>query len=446
MSPSSGNTNNETPLTLHSLPKAIIHVDCDAFFASVEQAMNPELKGKPVITGKERGIASAMSYEAKRRGVVRGMRLFEIKKICPDAVILPSDYETYSLFSKRFYGILRRFTPDVEEYSIDEAFAELSGLRRVYRSSYEEIALKIKETVESELGITVSVGLSLTKSIAKICSKENKPSGFTCVKGHDLHRFLKKLPTDRVCGFGPNSVALLKKNGVHTVYDYVTRPELFAKRLFGKVGIELWRELRGEAVYPLVTGANKADQASLSKTKTFTPASNDKDFVRAQLLRNIESAFIKLRRHRLRAKTISIFLIDREFRGSGLCADLSRSTASTHEAVETAAKLFERVFDPALRYRKTGVVLNDLEIEKETQYDLFEDTCHIKALREISRVIDEVNLVYGKHALHLGSTDCLNKFNQHLGDRGDLASRKNNLLKGENFRQRIRIPLWNVKV
>src|SRR3989338_5565262 len=258
-----------------------------------------------------------MSYEAKRRGVVRGMRLFEIKKICPDAVILPSDYETYSLFSKRFYGILRRFTPDVEEYSIDEAFAELSGLRRVYRSSYEDIALKIKATVESELGITVSVGLSLTKSLAKICSKENKPSGFTCVQGHEIHDFLKKIPTERVCGFGPNSVALLKKNGVRTVHDFLMRPLLFAKKLFGKVGVELWHELRGEAVYPIQT-APKDGQASLSKTKTFTPASDDKDFVRAQLLRNLESAFIKLRRHHLRAKTLSIFLVNHEFRGRGL--------------------------------------------------------------------------------------------------------------------------------
>ncbi len=444
--PSFGNTNNETPLTLHSLPKAIIHVDCDAFFASVEQAMNPELRGKPVITGKERGIASAMSYEAKRKGVVRGMRLSEIKKICPDAVILPSDYETYSLFSKRFYGILRRFTPDVEEYSIDEAFAELSGLRRVYRTSYEDIALKIKGTVESELGITVSVGLSLTKSLAKICSKESKPSGFTCVKGYDLHHYLKRLPTDRVCGFGPNSVALLKKNGVHTIYDYVMRPEIFGKKLLGKVGVELWHELRGEAIYPIVTGESKANQVSLSKTKTFTPASNDKDFVRAQLLRNVESAFIKLRRHRLRAKTISIFLVNHEFRGGGLCADLSRSTASTHEAIAMASVLFDKTFNALQKYRKTGVVLNDLEIEKETQYDLFEDTCHIKALREISRVIDEVNSVYGKHALHIGSTDCLNKFSQHLGERGDFAARKKNLLKGETFRQRLKLPLWNVTV
>ncbi len=407
--------------------------------------MNPELKGRPVITGKERGIASAMSYEAKRRGVVRGMRLFEVKKICPDAVILPSDYETYSLFSKRFYGILRRFTPDVEEYSIDEAFAELSGLRRVYRTSYEEIALKIKETVESELGITVSIGLSLTKSLAKICSKENKPSGFTCVKGYDLHHYLKKIPTERVCGFGPNSVNLLKKNGINTVYEFISRPEIFAKKLFGKIGKELWHELRGEAVYPINTQP-KDDQASLSKTKTFSPPSNDKEFVRAQLLRNLESAFIRLRRHHLRAKSLTIFLVNHEFRGKGLCAELSRSTASTFEAVEMASKLYEKLFNPSLKYRKTGIILNDLEIEKETQYDLFQDTCHIKALREISKVIDDVNAIYGKHTLHIGATDCLTQFNQHLGDRGDWAPRKKNLLKGETFRQRLKIPLWSVKV
>ena len=443
--PSFENTNNDTPITLHSLPKAIAHIDCDAFFASVEQSLNPKLKGKPVITGKERGIAAAMSYEAKRCGVTRGMRLFEVKKLCPEAIILPNDYEAYSLFSKRFYGILRRFTPDVEEYSIDEAFADLSGLRRIYRTSYEEIALKIKETVERELGITVSVGLSLTKSLAKICSKENKPSGFTCLKGYDLHHFLKKIPTERVCGFGPNSVALLKKNGVNTVYDFIRRPELFAKKLFGKVGLELWHELRGEAIYPIVMG-EKDNQVSLSKTKTFTPPSNDKDFVRAQLLRNLESAFIKLRRHHLRAKTISIFLVNHEFRGTGLCADLTRSTSSTIEAAEMASKLFDKLFNPSLKYRKSGIILNDLEVDNETQYDLFEDVCRIKALREISKVIDEVNSIYGKHSLHLGSTDCLNRFSQHLGERGDFASRKINLLKGETFRQRLKVPLWDVRV
>ena len=114
-------------ISLSSWPQAIMHIDADAFFASCEQAIHPELRGRPVITGKERGIVAAASYEAKARGVSRGVRLSDVKKLCPDAVILPSDYETYSLFSVRMFEILRRFSPDVEEYSIDEAFVDLTG-------------------------------------------------------------------------------------------------------------------------------------------------------------------------------------------------------------------------------------------------------------------------------------------------------------------------------
>lgn len=445
MLPSFADTSSGTPLTLRSLPKAILHIDCDAFFASVEQSLHPELKGRPVVTGKERGIAASMSYEAKRRGVTRGMRLFEIKKICPDCVILPNDYETYSLVSKRLFGILRRFTPDVEEYSIDEAFADISGLRRVYHSSYEAIALDIKETVEKELGLTVSVGLSLTKSLAKICSKENKPAGFTCVKGYDLHHFLKNVPTHKVCGFGPASVALLAKHGVHTVYDYVTRPETFAKKVLGKVGIELWHELRGDAVHGIAVEP-KADLASISKVKTFTPPSNARDFVRAQLLRNVESSFIKLRRHGLRVGVIGVHLLDSEFRSVALEARLSRSTSSTTDAVRFAGELFDQLFDPKKRYRRTGVWLAKLEPDREMQFDLFEDPCRVAATNRISKVIDEVNGIYGKHTLHVGATDGLRLFSQHLGDRGDIAPRKVDRLKGENFRQHLAVPVWELKV
>src|SRR3990170_3829768 len=131
---------NPQPLTIHSWPRAIMHMDADAFFASCEQAVHPELKGRPVITGKERGIVAAASYEARAMGVKGGMRLFEAKKVCPDAVMLPSDYETYSLFSVRMFNILRRFSPDVEEYSIDEAFVDLTGLRRIHHTGYPEIS------------------------------------------------------------------------------------------------------------------------------------------------------------------------------------------------------------------------------------------------------------------------------------------------------------------
>lgn len=124
--------------------RSILHIDGDSFFASCEVAKNPALRGKPVVTGKERGIASSMTYEAKARGVSRAMSLRDILKICPDAIILPSDYETYSLYSKRMYEIVRRYTPEIEEYSIDECFADLTGMRRINNMSYQKMAECIK--------------------------------------------------------------------------------------------------------------------------------------------------------------------------------------------------------------------------------------------------------------------------------------------------------------
>jgi DNA polymerase-4 len=432
-------------LTLNSLPKAIAHIDCDAFFASVEQSLNPDLRGKPVVTGKERGIAAAMSYEAKARGVTRGMRLFEIKKICPECIILPNDYETYSLVSKRLFGIIRRFTPDVEEYSIDEAFADLSGLRRLYKTSYAEIAKLIQKTIGQELGLTVSVGLSLTKSLAKICSKQNKPHGFTCVKGYELHQFLPRIETERVCGFGPASVALLAKQGIYSVWDYVSRPKFVAKKLLGKIGEELWHELRGDVVYVLGEGQAK-HLASISKVKTFTPPSNNKAFVKAQLLRNVESAFMKLRRHHLRVGVISIFIRDKDYRGYGKQAELTRPTSATLEVVRITHELFEKIFNPQVYYRQSGIHLTYLDSNHERQYELFEDNCHIQKLNDISKCLDEINLIHGKHSVYLGATHALNQFQQHLGDRGDVSKRKQTLLKGETKRHRLNIPLWDLRV
>ncbi len=233
-------------ITLHSWPRAIAHVDADAFFASVEQALHPEFRGKPVITGAERGIVAAASYEAKARGVKRGVPLSEVTRICPECILLPSDYETYSLFSKRMFSILRRFSPQVEEYSIDEAFVDLTGTRRVHRAGYAEIGRAMAEAVERELGITVSVGVSLSKSLAKLCSKFRKPKGLTAVRGRHIHILLGRTPLEKVWGFGPNTVALLEKHGLKSALDFVERSEEFAERVLGKVGVDLWNELRGE--------------------------------------------------------------------------------------------------------------------------------------------------------------------------------------------------------
>src|SRR3989344_6114392 len=206
-----------------SFPRAILRVDGDSFFASCEVAKNPSLRGKPVITGKERGIVSACTYEAKRRGIKRGMVLGEVRKICPEAIILASDYETYSLFSNRMYAIVRRYTPAVEEYSIDECFADLTGLRRTLGMPYPQMVERIKQDLELELGMTFSLGLSATKVLAKIGSKWEKPAGLTVIPLKDAQAFLEKTLIGAVWGIGPNTAAHLQKFGIRTAYDFARR-------------------------------------------------------------------------------------------------------------------------------------------------------------------------------------------------------------------------------
>ena len=250
---------------LHSWPRAIVHIDGDAFFTSCEEAIHPELRGKALITGGERGIVACASYAAKRIGIKRGVPLSEARKICPGLIILPSDYETYSLFSRRMFAIMRRFTPDVEEYSIDEAFSDITGMRRVLRLSYEDIVLQMKKEIERELGITVSVGLSITKVLAKVASKHQKPAGMTVIKGRDIAQYLANLPVEKVWGIGPATTNYLAKMGIRTALAFAQLPEKTVRQKFTKPGVEIWQELRGDSAYP-VTSAEKSSYASISKT------------------------------------------------------------------------------------------------------------------------------------------------------------------------------------
>lgn len=422
--------------------KAICHVDCDAFFASCEAARDPKLKGLPVATGKERGIVSCPSYEAKAMGVARGMMLGEAKKICPELITLPSDYELYSIYSNRIFTIIRSFTPEVEEYSIDEAFCDLTGLRRIYRMSYPDIAHKIKKTIQDDLNITVSVGLSSTKTLAKLASKENKPDGFMAVRILRLNEFLKNMPLERVCGFGPNTVGLLNKCGIKTVLEYINRPKAFARGLLGKIGEELWMELRGIAVYKIIT-QRKDKYLTISKTKTFSPPSQKKEFVKAQLMRNLESAMIKLRRHNLSTRNLTVYLKKADFDSCGAEGRLTRHSSSTLDFTKLCGLLFEETFKEGDTYRATGVILADIEGEGIDSRDLFDDPIMVERLRKISAAADKINEQYGKHALHIASSNAVTQKGSH--PRNCLASRKTELLKGENFRQRLDIPLLNLK-
>jgi DNA polymerase-4 len=436
---------NNQPLTVCSWPRAILHLDADAFFASCEQAIHPELKGKPVITGKERGIVAAASYEAKKAGIKRGMRLFEVKKVCPDAVILPSDYETYSLFSLRMFEILRRFSPDVEEYSIDEAFVDLTGLRRSFHGPYGMIAGQMQETIETELGITVSVGVSLSKVLAKIGSKNRKPHGLTIIPGRDIHLYLAKLPVESVWGIGPNTAAFLRKFGISTALHFARKDELFITKHLSKPYHEIWHELNGRSVYPVITESKDSYQ-SISKAKTFTPPSGDETFIFAQLSKNMENACIKARRYRLATTRLILFLRTREFRDTGIEMRLTSPSAYPSELFGLLKEGFSHIYRPSDFYRQTGVVLAGLVPEDTIQHTLFDDPARIEKMAKVYSAVDQLSEKFGKYTVHHAASLPTKLQVQHEGDRGDVPQRKTELFKGENKRQRLGLPVLNIKV
>ena len=432
-------------IAIGSYPRAVIHIDADAFFAAVEQARRPELKGRPVITGKERNIVASMSYEAKARGVERAMRLSEVRKLCPDAVFLPSDYETYSLLSQRFFDIVRKYTPDVEEYGIDECFADITGMRRPLRMSYPRIAQAVREELDASFGLTFSVGLAPNKTIAKIASKWNKPSGLTSIPGRDIPRFLEGMPVEKVWGIGPQTTAFLRKLGISTALQFALKGEDWVRERFSKPFQETWRELNGEFVIGLETEARDS-YASIQKVKTFTPPSSDREFVFAQLSKNVENATMKARRYNLAAGRAVCFLKTQDFRGGGVEVSFSPPTAFPHQVLAAMGPAFQRLFDPKKLYRSTGVVLFKLSEDVIEQLDLFGVTAQIEKVGRVYEAVDGVRLKYGKHTLFLGSSFQAHRFGQHLGERGDAPERKGDLFKGETARKRIGIPTFNVDV
>ena len=427
---------------LHSWPRAIVHIDGDAFFTSCEEAIHPELRGKALITGGERGIVACASYAAKRIGIKRGVPLSEARKICPGLIILPSDYETYSLFSRRMFAIMRRFTPDVEEYSIDEAFSDITGMRRVLRLSYEDIVLQMKKEIERELGITVSVGLSITKVLAKVASKHQKPAGMTVIKGRDIAQYLANLPVEKVWGIGPATTNYLAKMGIRTALAFAQLPEKTVRQKFTKPGVEIWQELRGDSAYP-VTSAEKSSYASISKTKTFTPPTSDAGYLFAQLMRNMESACIKARRYNLAPKKIVVFLKKQNFETAGSEAALSRPCACPLEFSDVVRNLFDACYRPRELYRATGVILLDLVADSNIQYTLFDNPVQVEKIKDVYAVADELAQKFGKHTVHLGSSHLIEKLGK--GRRGVLTTREQTQFQGETKRRHLGLPLIHVK-
>ncbi|MEK7615768.1 MAG: DNA polymerase IV [Patescibacteria group bacterium] len=429
----------------------ILHIDGDAFFASCEQARDPSLKGKPVVTGKERGIAASLSYEAKARGVKRAMPLFEIKKICPDVIILPSDYETYSLLSKRFFEIVRRYTPDVEEYGVDECFADITGLL-AHRSlgeggrhSYKGMAEHLQQTLTRELGFTFSIGMAPSKVLAKVGSKWNKPHGLTVITQDTISQFLEKLSAGDVWGIGPQTAAMLARYRIGTALEFARQTESWITAHLTKPHIEIWHELNGRSVMPLML-EEKTDYESIQKFKTFTPPSTDRAFVFSQLVRNLENACAKARRYGLAARGVGIVLRTQEFRHAGCEIMLERPSALPGEILLSLQAAFDMIYVSGTQYRATGVFLIKLAPERFDQPDLFGKILKALNVRKVYDAVDALNRKYGKYTVGLAASLKAQQFAQHEGERGDAPIRKHELFKGETGRQRLAIPMLSIKI
>ncbi|HBY74304.1 MAG TPA: DNA polymerase IV [Candidatus Kerfeldbacteria bacterium] len=385
------------------MQRVIAHIDGDAFFAACEQAVHPEYRGQPVITGQERGIVAAASYEAKRYGVQRGVPLWEVKKLCPHAIIVPSDYETYSLFSQRMFECMRRVSPIVEEYGIDEGFVDITGLRGPTHRSYSQLAWQMKQTIQQELGISVSVGLSVSKVLAKLGSKWKKPNGFTVILPQHISTYTTATPTEKVWGIGHNTAAYLAKFGIHTAADFAKQSEQWVHRHTHKPFQELWQELNGQSVWEVHTAA-KTSYQSISKMKTFTPPSSNRSYVFAQLSKNIENAFIKARRYDLSTKKIVVYLKQHNFRYRSLELVFNRLTSFPQDVLTTVEHQFHRLFQPTILYRATGVILVDLCPMQQVQLNLFESPIKLEKLEQIYASIDALAKRYGKHTVMHGSS------------------------------------------
>jgi len=303
----------------------------------------------------------------------------------------------------------------------------------------------MQETVERELGITVSIGVSLSKVLAKVGSKHKKPRGITMMPGREIHRYLEKLPIESVWGIGPNTAAFLRKFGITTALDFARKDEAFVAKHLSKPYHEVWRELNGRSVYP-VTTESKSSYQSISKARTFTPPSKDETFVFAQLSKNLENACIKARRYGLAATRLVMFMREQDFTDSGAELQLTCPTAHPSALFNLLREGFDHIYRPGTLYRQTGVVLGGLVPEAGVQYTFFDDTARIEKMSKVYDAVDMLSEKFGKYTVRHAVSLPTKIQSQHEGERGDIPQRKQELFKGENSRQRLGLPILNVKV
>ncbi|MDJ0656260.1 MAG: DNA polymerase IV [Xanthomonadales bacterium] len=347
--------------------RAIIHVDMDAFYASVEQRDNPELRGKPVIVGGagRRGVVAAASYEVREFGVHSAMPIVRARRLCPQAIIVPPRGGHYTAVSRQVFEIFNRFTPVVEPLSLDEAFLDVTGSRKLLGEA-RDIGAEIRRLIREELRLPASVGIAPNKFLAKLASDEAKPDGLLVVEANAVQSFLDPLPVRRMWGVGPKAGSRLAALGVHTIGDLRRTPADRLTAVLGSQGQHFLRLAQGGDFREVESA--RADK-SVSHETTFDVDLNALRDCQTQLLRLGDDVGKRLRRKGIKGKTVFIKVRTTQFKTFNRQRSLGQPSASDQAIVEVAWDLMAAWWaehGPA-DIRLLGVGVKGLVVEQEEE-------------------------------------------------------------------------------
>lgn len=376
--------------------RRIMHVDMDAFYASVEQADNPNLRGKPVIVGASlRGVVSAASYEARKYGIHSALPVFQAKKLCPHGVFLPGRRARYQEVSRQIMSILQTFSPLVEQVSIDEAFVDLSGTEMLLGQP-QKLAEAVKRGILQKTSLTCSIGIAPNKLLAKIASDLQKPDGLTLIEEKDIPGLLQRLPVHKIPGIGKKTAAMLRDLGVRSVADILKQPEVFWVRKLGKSGTHLYSRAKGIDPSPVEP---HSPIKSCSAEDTFPKDTSDLNEVKKWLFVQAEAVGRDLRRKGLKGRTITLKIKFADFKVVTRSHTLARPSNCTQTLFETACRLLDEL-RPSRRLRLAGVGVSNLQSDLH-QRELFIDP-RTQRHERLDSAVDAIHEKYGKNSIRKG--------------------------------------------
>src|SRR5262245_17078567 len=379
-------------------PLTIMHVDMDAFYAAVEQRDNPELRGKAVIvagSAEGRGVVTAASYEAREFGVHSAMPTVTAKRLCPNGVFVPGRMSHYVVIAQQIREILFTFTPLVEPLSLDEAFLDVRGCEGLFGPA-PVIARKIKDRIWADTQLIASVGVAPNKFLAKLCCDLGKPNGLTVLEHENMRLVLDPLLVGRLWGVGKKGEQRLHALGLKTIGDIASLPEQVMVHHLGEGGRHLWRLAQGLDPRTVVPDE---EAKSLSTETTFARDIGDRVVLRAWLLELTEHLGQRIRRHRLRARTIDLKVRTADFHTYTRAVTLEEPTDLTEVIWQTARELFEtRLLDEWLPLRLIGIGVSGLMPDGPRQGDLFENEWS-REQQALDRILDAIRNQFGSASI-----------------------------------------------